>query len=184
MPVNMIASRTQTEQRGLPVLAGPWRVDPARSHTSFAARVAGHCVRGRLPMTGSVLISEPVGQSTARLAARTGAISTGSPALDRVLAGPGFLDARNFPEISFLAELVIRVPSGWRAVGRLRVRDAEHELACQLGTQDAERAPTNTDCVIIGCTWVLDAQWVTSHRIPALSRRVVMTSSLYLEPGT
>jgi polyisoprenoid-binding protein YceI len=181
--VNMTASPTQTEQPGLPVLAGPWRVDPVRSHTSFAARVAGHSVRGRLPMTGRVLITDPVGQSTARLAARTGAISTGSPALDRVLAGPGFLDARSFPEIRFLAEMVVGVPSGWRAVGRLRVRDAEHELACQLRMQDAERAPASA-CVIVGCTWVLDARWVTSHRIPALSRRVVMTSSLYLEPGT
>lgn len=181
--MNMTASRTQAEQRGVPVLAGPWRVDPTRSHTSFAAQVAGHSVRGRLPMTGRVLISEPVGQSTARLAARAGAISTGSPALDRVLAGPGFLDAGNFPEISFLAELVVRVPSGWRAVGRLRVRDAEHELACQLRMQDTERAPASA-CVIVGCTWVLDGRWVTSHRIPTLSRRVVMTSSLYLEPGT
>lgn len=182
--MNLTASRTQMEQPGIPVLAGPWRVDPARSHTWFAARVAGHPVRGRLPMTGRVLITEPVGQSTARLTARAGAISTGSPALDSVLAGPGFLDARTFPEISFLAELVVRVPSGWRAVGRIRVRDAEHELACQLSMQDAEPAPANTGCVIVSCSWVLDARWVTRHRIPTLSRRVVMTSSLYLDPVT
>ncbi len=73
--------------------AGRWRVDPAQSHASFAARVAGHTVRGRLPLTGRVLITEPIEDSTAWLAARTSAVSTGSPVLDRLLAGPGFLNA-------------------------------------------------------------------------------------------
>jgi hypothetical protein len=68
--------------------AGCWRVDPAQSHASFAASVVGRPVRGRLPLTGRVLITEPVEDSTARLIARAGAVSTGSPVLDRLLAGP------------------------------------------------------------------------------------------------
>ena len=35
-----------------------------------------------------VLITEPIQDSTARLIARAGAVSTGSPVLDRLLAGP------------------------------------------------------------------------------------------------
>jgi len=58
-------------------------------------------VLGRVPLTGRVLITEPIEDSIARLAARTSAISTGSPLLDRLLAGPGFLDAVTYPEISF-----------------------------------------------------------------------------------
>ena len=73
--------------------AGPLGVDPARSHAWFAARVAGRPVRGRMPLTGEVLIAEPVENSTARLAARASAVSTGSLVLDRLLTGPGFLDA-------------------------------------------------------------------------------------------
>jgi len=53
-------------------------VDPALSQASFAARVAGQPVRGCLPLTGEVLIAEPIEDSTARLAATTSAISTGS----------------------------------------------------------------------------------------------------------
>ena len=65
---------------GLPRLAvGSWRVDPARSHASFAARAAGRPVGGRLPLAGRVLMAEPIEDSTVRLAARTSAISTGSP---------------------------------------------------------------------------------------------------------
>ena len=135
---------------GLPRLAvGSWRVDAGRSHASFAARAAGRSVRGHLPLTGRVLITDPIEDSTARLAARTSAVSTGSPLLDRLLAGPGFLDAGAFPEISFRSELLAWVPAGWRAVGRLQVKDTEHELAsrsiCALMTcSQADRSASGS----------------------------------------
>jgi polyisoprenoid-binding protein YceI len=162
--------------------AGRWRVDPAHSHASFAARVAGRPVRGRLPLTGRVLITEPIEDSTARLTARTSAVSTGSPVLDRLLTGPGFLDAGAFPEISFRSELLVWVPAGWRAVGRLRVKDTEHELACQLDLHCGDTQPGGPPRIIIASNWVIDSRWVTSQRIPALSRRIVMTCSSSLEP--
>jgi len=62
---------TQLGTGGQPRLApGSWRVDPARSHVSFAARVGGRPVRGRLPLAGEVRITQPIEDSTARLAAR------------------------------------------------------------------------------------------------------------------
>ena len=162
--------------------AGSGRVDPAQSYASFTASVVGRPVRGRLPLSGGVLITEPIEDSTARLAARAGAVSTGSPVLDRLLAGPGFLDAAAYPEISFRSELLAWVPAGWRAVGRLQVKNAEHELACCLALH---AGGTRLDCsprILITSSWVIDSRWVTSQWIPGLSRRIVMTCSCSLEP--
>ena len=179
------APAIQLESGGMPGLSpGCWRVDPAHSHASFAARVAGRPVRGRLPMTGSVLIGEPIENSTAKLTAAASAVSTGLPALDRLLASPGFLDAGAFPEISFLSDLLVWVPAGWRAVGRLHVRGCEHELACQLRAQFGDARSADTARISIASTWVLDSRWVTSQRIPGLGRRIVMTCSLSLQPDT
>jgi polyisoprenoid-binding protein YceI len=167
----------------LPQLAaGNWRVDPARSHASFAARAAGRSVHGRLPLTGRVLITEPIEDSSARLAARTSAISTGSPVLNRLLTRPGFLDAGAFPEISFRSELLAWVPAGWRAVGRLQVKDTEHELACRFNLRLGEPRPGGPPRLIVAGSLVIDSRWVTRQRIPALGRRIVMTCSLSLEP--
>src|SRR6478672_5626658 len=166
----------------LRLAVGSWRVDPARSHASFAAQFAGQPVRGRLPLTGGVLITEPVEDSTARLVARASAVSTGSPVLDRLLAGPGFLYAGAFPEISFRSELLVWVPAGWRAVGRLQVKDTEHDLACQLDLHYGDTKPDSSRRVIIVSSWVIDSRWVTSRRIPGLGRRIVMTCSSFLEP--
>jgi polyisoprenoid-binding protein YceI len=162
--------------------AGSWRVDPARSHASFAARTAGRQVRGRLPLTGRVLIAEPIEGSTAWLAARAGQVSTGSRMLDRQLAGPSFLDAGAFPEISFRSELLAWVPTGWRAVGRLRVRGTEHELACQLNLDRDGEPPDDLPRFRITSSWILDSGWITRHWIPGLSRRIPMTCSFLLEP--
>jgi hypothetical protein len=162
--------------------AGSWRVDPAQSHASFAASVVGRPVRGRLPLTGRVLIAEPIENSTARLVARSGAVSTGSPVLDRLLTGPGFLDAGTFPEISFRSELLAWVPAGWRAVGLLRVKNVEHELACVLDPHLGDTRPDIPPRITIGSSWVIDARWITRQWIPGLARRIVMTCSFSLEP--
>jgi polyisoprenoid-binding protein YceI len=168
---------------GLPRLAvGSWRVDPARSHATFAASAAGRSVRGHLPLTGQVLVTEPIEDSTARLAARTRAISTGSPLLDRLLAGPGFLDAKAFPEISFRSELLAWVPTGWRTVGHLQVKDTQHELACRFDLRLDDLRPDGPLRVGVAGSWVIDSRWITRQRIPALDRRIVMTCSLSLEP--
>jgi YceI-like domain len=163
---------------------GSWRVGSADSHASFAARLAGRRVRGRLPLVGHVEIAEPIEESTARLTARTSAVRTGSPVLDRLLAGPGFLDARAYPEISFQSDLLVRVPAGWRALGRLQVKNAEHELACQLGVRLGDSRPGRAPRLVIACTWVIDSAWVTSQRIPALGRRIAMTCSFPLDPDS
>jgi polyisoprenoid-binding protein YceI len=161
---------------------GKWRVVPARSHASFAARLAARPVRGCLPLTGHAHIAEPIEGSAVRLAVRTSAVSTGSPVVDRLLAGPGFLDARAYPTISFRSELLVWVPTGWRAVGRLQVKNAEHELACEFGVQLGDTQPGSVPSLVIDSSWVIDSTWVTSHQIPALGRRIAMTCCFHLEP--
>ena len=168
---------------GQPRLAsGGWRVDPGRSYASFAVRAAGRSVRGCLPLTGQVLVAEPIEDSTVRLTARASTISTGSPRLDRLLAGPGFLDAVTYPEISFRSELLAWVPAGWRAAGRLQVKNAEHELACHLDLHLGGTRPDGSPCILITSSWVIDSRWVTSQWIPGLGRRIVMTCSCSLQP--
>jgi polyisoprenoid-binding protein YceI len=163
------------------VSTGHWQVDPARSHASFTARVAGGPVRGHLPLTGGVLIATPIEDSRAWLSARTTALSTGTTVLDRMLTGPGFLDAGAFPEIRFHAELLTCVPAGWQAVGQLQVKGTDHPLACQLDVDPGQQADGPAGMTITS-RWELDSRWVTRQRIPGLSRRIVMTCSVALEP--
>jgi polyisoprenoid-binding protein YceI len=164
------------------LMTGSWRLAPADSFVSFTARLPWRRVRGQLPLTGQVLIADPVECSRALLTARTSAVRTGSAVLDRALAGPAFLDARAYPDISFHSDLLTWVPSGWRAIGRLRVKDREHELACEFGVHFGHPGLGDVPRPLVTCRWVIDSAWVASQRIPALDRRIEMTCSFRLDP--
>jgi hypothetical protein len=71
---------------------------------------------------------------------------------------------RAFPQISFRSDLLVWVPAGWWAVGRLQVKNAEHELACQLDLDPPDTRPGGPQGVIIATSWVIDSRWVTSQR--------------------
>jgi hypothetical protein len=101
---------------------------------------------------------------------------------DRLLAGPGFLDAGALPEISFRSGLLAWVPAGWRAAGRLQVKNAVHELACYLALHLGGTRPDGSPRIVIASRWVIDSRWVTSRWIPGLGRGIVMTCLCSLEP--
>ena len=163
-------------QDALPVPAGEWSVDPMRSSATFTARVAGRSVRGRVPLTGEARISASIEESAACLVASTTALSTGSGLLDRMLVGSGFLEAEAFPEISFRSDMLVHVPSGWRAVGQLEVKGREYAMACELAVDPR-------DPMTVTSRWVLDSAWVTSRRVLALGRNIAMTCSVTLQPA-
>jgi polyisoprenoid-binding protein YceI len=168
------------DECGVP--AGDWYVDPVRSHASFTARVAGTSVRGRLPLAGAVTVAPSVEGSKAQLVAVTSAVDTGNRMLDRMLAGPGFLDAEEHPTINLRLRRLVRVPTGWRALGQMQVKGVEHPMECELkGDLGQEQQPGCDTAVTLRTRWVLDSTWITGRRVPAMSRRVVMSCTVVLD---
>jgi polyisoprenoid-binding protein YceI len=159
---------------------GSWRVNPLHSRASFTARVAGRAVQGHLPLRGGAHVSASIEDSTAHLYGTTGALCTGSAMLDRLLAGPGFHDVEAYPDISFRSEMLVCVPTGWRAVGHLRVKGTEHPLACELDA-DLRGQQAGAAAMTITTRWVIDSSWITAQRVPMLTRRIAMTCSVALE---
>lgn len=159
---------------------GSWQVNPLHSKASFTARVAGRAVQGHLPLRGGAYVSASIEDSAAHLYATTGAVRTGSAMLDRLLAGPGFLDAEAYPDICFRSEMLVCVPTGWRAVGHLLVKGSEHPLVCELDA-DLRGQQTATAAMTITTRWVIDSSWITAQRVPMLTRRIEMSCSVALE---
>ncbi len=182
-----MTTATLSEQAALDLLprqaAGAWQAVATHSHASFTARVAGRAVRGRLPVSGEALVGGSVEECATKLVASTGALSTFSPILDKILTGPGFLEAASFPEISFHSEQLTRVPTGWRAIGRLHVKGVDHEIACQLSVGSIHWDEEGTPRLSAKSHWVLDSTWITGQRIPGLSRRVAIACFIVLEPS-
>jgi polyisoprenoid-binding protein YceI len=163
---------------------GRWRVDPKNSSAEFTARLAGRPIRGHLPLTGEVVITAPVEESSAHLVAAADGLSTGHGVLDRLLAGPGFLHAEYFPAIAFRSQALVCVPIGWRAIGQLHVKGSEHPIVCEPAADLRHRDPAAA-AVTVTSRWVLDSTWITTQRVLTLSRHVDMNCTLALHylPG-
>lgn len=183
----MKAPRSDTRsanQHKSAVPPGAWLVDPVRSHASFTARVAGRSVQGRLPLIGAVNVVASIEDSVAHLVAMANEVRTGNRMLDRLLAGPGFLDIEDHPTISLRSRMLVCVPTGWRVVGQLQVKGIEHPIVCELeadlcSVQPQTAAAAGT--MILTTRWVLDSRWITTQRLPTLSRRISMSCSLVLD---
>ena len=58
----------------------------------------------------------------------------------------------------------------------------EHELACQLDLHLGGTRPDGSPRILVAGSWIIDSRWITSQRIPALGRRVLMTCSFSVQP--
>jgi polyisoprenoid-binding protein YceI len=132
-----------------------------------------------LGLDGVAYVSASIENSAAHLYAVTASLRTGSPLLDRLLLGAGFLDAESFPCISFRADMLVGVPTGWRAGGQLRVKGTDHPLVCELDADLHDRP--GPPAMTVTTRWVIDSTWITNQRVPALSRRIAMTCSVALD---
>jgi hypothetical protein len=64
----------------------------------------------------------------------------------------------------------------------LQVKGVEHPIVCELEADLRSAQPQTSGAVMILTTrWVLDSTWITTQRLPTLSRRIAMNCSVVLD---
>lgn len=160
---------------------GAWEVITQRSSVHFGTRVAGLPIAGQFPLSGAVLLGPSLDDSAAYFSAMTGELQTGSSMLDTVLAGPAFLDALAFPEVWFQSESIVRVPSGWRGIGCLTLKDVERAVVCDFSIA-FEDSTTPARRLYLAASWAIDSAWITLQAMPKMARRIAMGCSVVMKP--
>jgi polyisoprenoid-binding protein YceI len=116
----------------LSALTGDYVLDPAHTRIGFVARHAMVTkVRGAFhEFEGSAHLdgADPA-KSTARVVIKTESIDTGVEQRDQHLRTNDFLDAPNFPEITFRTTAVeVRSDTDYRVTGDLTIKDTTRSL--------------------------------------------------------
>ena len=104
---------------------GTYVIDPAHTEVGFVARhLIGTKVRGRFTkFDGTIVIADPLEQSTVEEEAETASIDTGTQMRDDHLRTNDFLDAPNHPKLTLKSTGLTRVSgSEWKLAADLTIR--------------------------------------------------------------
>ncbi|MDI2127686.1 YceI family protein [Yinghuangia seranimata] len=126
-------------------LTGNYTIDPTHSRLGFWARHAMVTkVRGSFDeFEGTAYLDgrDPT-QSTARVVIRAASVDTRNDQRDGHLRTNDFLDAPNFPEITFTSTgAAVLGPSTYRLTGELSIKGVPHALSVDLEYAGAARDP-------------------------------------------
>lgn len=125
---------TATGELELPA-PGVWDIDPVHSSVRIRARHIGLAsVHGRITeFGGSVVITDPVENSSVEVSLQAASVDTGNPDRDKHLRSKDFLHAEAFPEITFRCKGVRRLANDrWSMDSELTVRGVTRQISLDL----------------------------------------------------
>ena len=123
-----------TQHNGMPA-AGRYRLDPSRSSVTFRTRhlFGLGAVSGTMRIvSGEITVDPAVPQATVVAALDAASFSTGSRARDRDVRSPRFLDAENYPHLTFRAGTLSQSGGRWMLAGELTVREATRPVTLAI----------------------------------------------------
>jgi polyisoprenoid-binding protein YceI len=118
-------------------IAGIWDIDPVHSHIGFIVRhlmvskVRGHFTK----FEGEIVTAANPLESSARVTVATSSLDTGNEARDNDITGEGFLDAANYPAMTFQSTGVHRSGEDLIMTGDLTIKGVTRlvELGIEVG---------------------------------------------------
>jgi len=114
---------------GIPgYVAGTWDLDPGRSHVGFTARHLGvQKVRGHFDkFTAQIVTAEDPLQSSATATIELSSVNTGNETRDNDLRSGNFLDADDYPTMTYRSTSIRRHGADFIIDGELTVRGVTH----------------------------------------------------------
>jgi polyisoprenoid-binding protein YceI len=158
----MTTTRSATRQTRANVpAAGRYRLDPARSPVTFRTRhlFGLGTVSGTMAVSsGEITIGPAAGQATVTAIVSAESFHTGSRVRDRDVRSAKFLDAGQYPHITFRARTLTLAGSRWMLAGELTVRHITSPVTLAVdsvelaGAGFRARAATRIDRYALGVT--------------------------------
>jgi len=174
-----MATTQGTEVHPIPLSAGDWRVDPARSELGFLTRILGLIpVRGRYSGFDGELHVDDDGRASGTLRVEAETIGTGIKKRDTHLRSKDFFHVEAHPRMTF--ELTGLTPSSDGTVtltGMLQIRDRAQAI-----TTPASVALVGSDGLRIDADFEVDHH-AAGFEYRILPRTVRVQASLTLERG-
>ena len=127
-----------------PAKTSTWKIDPSHSNVEFAVKhlmistVKGHFA----DVEGEIVIAddEPT-RSSVKATLKAASIDTRTGQRDDHLRSADFLDATNFPELTFTSTRITGDASEFKVVGNLTIRGVTREITLEATNEGSGKDP-------------------------------------------
>lgn len=145
---------TQTATR-----TSTWKIDPSHSNVEFAVKhLMISTVKGRLSeVEGEIVIADgDPSHSSVTATIKAASIDTHTGQRDDHLRSADFLDAANFPEITFKSTRITGSRSEFEVTGDLTIRGVTREVTLDATKEGRGKDPWGGDRIAFSATTKLD----------------------------
>lgn len=127
-----------------PASSSVWKIDPSHTHVEFAVKhLMISTVKGRFTdVEGEVgVVDGNPSASTVNAVLKTGSIDTRTGQRDDHLRSADFLDAGNFPEITFTSTRITGGDAEFKLTGALTIRGVTKEVTLDVTNEGTVKDP-------------------------------------------
>jgi polyisoprenoid-binding protein YceI len=127
-----------------PVTVTTWKIDPVHTYVEFAVKhLMITTVKGRFgDVDGEILIdSANPSRSSVTATIKAASIDTRTGQRDDHLRSPDFLDAANFPELTFKSKRIVGSGDEFKLIGDLTIRGNTREIELDVTNEGTGKDP-------------------------------------------
>jgi polyisoprenoid-binding protein YceI len=136
-----------------------WKIDPAHTIVEFSAKhLMITTVKGRFSdVEGEIVISDAdPSKSSVTATIKSASIDTRTTQRDDHLRSADFLDAANFPEITFRSTRITGDKSELKVTGNLTIRGVTREVTLDVTNEGSTKDPWGGDRIAFSATTKID----------------------------
>jgi polyisoprenoid-binding protein YceI len=136
-----------------------WKIDPAHTIVEFSAKhLMITTVKGRFSdVEGEIVISDAdPSKSSVTATIKSASIDTRTTQRDDHLRSADFLDAANYPEITFRSTRITGDKSEFKVTGNLTIRGVTREVTLDVTNEGSTKDPWGGDRIAFSATTKID----------------------------
>ena len=177
-----MSSRT-IDSKAVPI-AGTWEIDASHSDLQITARhLMVTKVRGTFAdLSGTIVVAEDPTRSTVEVIATAASVTTGSADRDGHILSPDFLDAENFPLVTFVGTQVAPSGNEWALTGDLTIRGVTKPVTFAMSFEGIADDPFgNTKAAFTASGSVDREDWGLTWNVPLETGGVLVSKKLQID---
>jgi polyisoprenoid-binding protein YceI len=164
--------------------AGTWEIDQSHSDLRITARhLMVAKVRGTFTeFAGTITVAEDPTESSVEFEAKAATITTGTPDRDNHLRSPDFLDAEQYPLVTFASTGLAPNGDDWRLTGDLTIRGVRRSVTFDMTFEGVATDPYgNTKAAFTAAGEIERKDWGLTWNAPLEGGGVLVSEKFKLE---